>query len=152
MPTHQHTWQCLREANGKLFCSEQAKSVSKPKKSYPARPIMFPHVKRFDELFSEYAPISQGKKPSWAHRPSAMPSLKIGPYVSIVEGGSFYARVRPEIGEEIGRHLAVGDDELYFKVIIHGRGRALVTVSYNKIISDRWLAFVDPKSIPKCGI
>jgi hypothetical protein len=63
---------------------------------------------------------------------------------------SFAVVPKPELLERLAKVLVVdNDDSLTTKVVIRTDGSALIVVQYDSIIASRWVALVDPETLPK---
>ena len=122
--------------------------------------VRFPKISRFDEIFSDYRIGYEIGKRHWPVielRPGLIETFgikaTIGEYCLVNTSNTFLypMHVRPtsEIIRSIRDDCVVPDaGPLYFRII--GRDKtALVCWHYNSIIGDRWLAVIDPKTIPE---
>lgn len=111
--------------------------------------LLLPGLSRFDQLFDRYSFDKNELKepPCWYGMP-------LGPYCmvrSTERGYSYSVYVYPtkEVVEAIHAHMMpVSQDQLHFEIIIRDE-EALVVVSHGQIIGSRWIAEIDPATIPK---
>lgn len=123
-------------------------------RSYTAKPLAFPEVKSFDELFVDYAPwnstLSRRPTPQAIEGIKASKHGQIGPYLSMRDGHSLAVRPSPAVVQYVKDNmLPIVEDHIYFEVIDRGEGESLVTASYNKIIGSRWLALIKTSTVPR---
>lgn len=127
---------------------------------YTSKPLVFPDVRSFGELFEGYAPWNSTL--SRRSTPQAFPPVKvegakgsIGPYLVVSGGEHRSMAVKPNqavIDYIVSNMFSIlSDDTIYFEIVIRDENEALVTAKYNKIIGSRWLALIDPKTIPEVG-
>jgi hypothetical protein len=155
MSAHSHSWSCLREVKGKLYCTEERTGglpslVKNPKKDYPSKPVLFPAAKKFTDIFENWSFDTENKplRRNWTHK-SHIASLKFGPWTSDTDGPSMLVDPYPHVIATIDSKLVVGEDELYWKLTRRKGGETLVSVQYNHIIGDRWVALIRTNTIPK---
>jgi len=107
------------------------------------KPIALPDVVAFEgvaTLTEELEPIELGTV--W----KGQPSLFTG-YAGLPEGRFANVRLTPE-AENVLRDRAMGDLSFNLRVIDHGKGWALVTADYDRIIGSVWLAYVRTETLP----
>jgi predicted RNA methylase len=128
-----------------------------------ARPLLLPDARRFEELFDYHGewqtPTDNGQVAACA-RTLPAPCGKantLGPYctIDLHEGGlgpahrAIIVRANDAVVNALAESIVVGDDTLCFQIIAHSdTDRALVVVRHNRIIGSRWLAYIDPATIP----
>jgi hypothetical protein len=156
MPKHTHTWGCLREIGGKLYCTEERTEgkpslVKNPKKSYLSHPLLFPDAKKFSDIFENHSFDTENKplRRMWTHKSSHIPTLKLGAWTSVDDGPAMLVNPHPSVAAAVDKALVVGDDETYWKLTRRSGGSTLVTVQYNHIIGSRWIALIRTSTIPK---
>lgn len=162
---HSHSFSCLEEVAGRLVCKEQ-KRPAKTSKAYvpPGHDLLFPWATRFEQLFETWGPTrdpSWSTKIGWISTPGMHPAMKresmtITPFVSVREKGggyrSFYAKPRAEVVTKLQRSMVISNyDQIGFQIVVRDARQALVSAQHSQIIGSRWLAFIDPKSIPQIG-
>ena len=130
--------------------------------------LLFPEAKLWSDLFLDQ---EQWQRENQTHLPLAVlvgepylphgkkrrvvPRMKIGPYCFLTtnEGqraDSFNIKllnsdVLKTLREKM---LLIEGDETFFRVWVHPDGTALVTICYNKIIGDTYMARIDSSTIP----
>ena len=120
------------------------------------RKVLFPEADTFKDIFEQ---VDSGKKivaviKSDYEKGSQM---SVSNWVSSSRVGhgvdhSFYATPKKSVIEAIEENMIiVSYDEIYFEIVDRGGGSALVLAKYNQIIGSRYLAFIDPKTIPGYG-
>ena len=112
------------------------------------RTVLFPDVETFSGIFEGVDP---GKKIVAVIQSDYDKKAKMGisNFVSLSSGGSFYASPKKEVLQLIERNMViVAYDEIYFKIVIRSKNSALVVAQHNQIIGSRWLAIIDPKTVP----
>jgi hypothetical protein len=137
--------------------AKRSSSRTAPKR-YLAKPLEFPKIRAFSELFEQAEPWSEAKGrrlavrwngTDWASGKKAWST--IGPYLTIRDNPRRSMAVKPQpwLVEWIKTNLLfIEYDTLHFEIVIWTKREALVIVSYGKIIGSRWLAIIDPKTIP----
>jgi len=107
----------------------------------------FPRVRAFADIFESC--VSHD-----AERPADIELSSIGctlsPYCYTsgdVEHRSMWVRPRQAVVDYIVDNIVVAD-HLHFQIVIRSADQALVLVSHNRIIGSRWLALIDPRTIP----
>lgn len=123
---------------------------------YLAEPLAFPRARRFGDLFSSASASKAGVSPTtWTFvdmfsRKRA--SIPIGPYMAISgpkRRDSLYVHAREQVVDWIKSNmLPSAYDSIYFEIVVRGPREALVIAKNNQIIASRWLAMIDPKTIP----
>lgn len=132
--------------------------------------LIYPDVRTFGELFVESQSYAD-PKPEWMRefRSTLLPMpavtvhkaeklvpterLNISPYCSVSDPLGVHWRsmwVRPTLALWLKLHetmIKVDYDAIYFHIVIRTDG-ALVLAQYNQIIGSRWIALIDPATIP----
>lgn len=103
--------------------------------------VQFPMITDARQLFTDMRPYDKarpGRTDNW-----------ISGYCAIKPGGALHVTPAPRLVAWIHANmLYITYDQLYFDIIIHDDGRALVTVKHNQIIGSRWLARIDATTLP----
>lgn len=155
MPRHTHSWSCLREMSGKLYCTQQVKDgratiVKDRKEGFPAKSLLFPNRTKFSQIFSKWSFEGSEGLPVQGFRGESGGYMQIGSYVRNDGPRVLYAAVKDDVFQVLKKSLVLIDgDSTYFNFVNRGKGKTLVTVKYNKILGDRWIAIIDTSSIPK---
>lgn len=123
--------------------------------------ILFPGGSKFSDFFES---VDSGKKivavmvstfSSTGRKQND--SQKISNFVSITKAAkvkkeyphSFYATPKKDVLAAMDKNMIVVNyDEIYFQISVRSATEALVLAKHNQIIGDRWLGFIDPKTIP----
>lgn len=110
------------------------------------RGLIFPNVRRAEELFMEIRPYEVEK--------TRDPNRQVSPYLRVtgpkgVHLGACSVKLWPEALDGLqDRMLSVVEDpDTYFGVYLREDGRALVVANYNRIIGGRTLALLDPEGV-----
>lgn len=129
--------------------------------------IAFPELKSFDDLFEKNFSFDKETGPSpykWQLTSdtnsfaTVQRSNDIGPYCAVDSPrghDALYVQAKDFVIEYITKEMLFLDyDSLYYQIVFrrHADGsdanEALVCVKHNNIIGDRWLALIDPKTVP----
>jgi hypothetical protein len=106
------------------------------------RPVAFPDIRTFAELF----PIMTTERQ--AH---PWDSAEVSNWIQVRSPDGYahgYAVLPQWLIDWIQENmLAVPHDSIYFQVIVRDDVSALVTAQYNQIIGSRWLALIDANSV-----
>jgi hypothetical protein len=116
------------------------------------KPVMFPKARSFVELFLDahaIADLSPGRyRPKAVHR-FGDPGREgtVSSFCSVSDGAAL--DVTPRSPVLLGIQAAMLPAyRIDFKVVVRPDGTALVAACYGEILGDRWLAIVDPQSVP----
>ena len=117
--------------------------VPRPELAELPRPVAFPYIRTFAELF----PVLTDRRQAHAFGNSS----EISNWVQIREPAK-YSHTRAMLPQWLidwlqENMLAVDHDSIYFQVIVRDDQHALVTAQYNQIIGSRWLALIDTNSV-----
>lgn len=120
---------------------------------YLAKPLAFPGVKSFGELFTSARPFDSSRdinvRGIKAKR-GGREANEIGHYL-VMSGRhgheSLYVTPSPMLVDWISNNMLAMGDRLHFEIVFRKDG-ALVIVSHGKIIGSRWLAMIDPSTVP----
>lgn len=134
--------------------------------------VIFPRMKRFDQVFEAWGAYTADKAVQDSfQRPQVYLGkgkgqlgwsdgvdghLKIGPYCHVSGCGKLPSvlpslNVMPtaKVGKALNEHMTyLGGDEIYFEIVVHEDGTALVIAKHNLIIGQRRIAWIDAKTIP----
>lgn len=115
-----------------------------------------PEAKTFGDLFEGHA---FGRKPGAERRrghPNAGPGGYIEQYCSVTSHEEdprvwgMDVRPTPAAAAVLMEMYGVVDDpDLYFEITVRAPDDAIVVVKYNRINGNRWLAIIDPRTIPR---
>jgi len=136
-----------------------------PNIEHAGRPIAFPHVRTFGELFTEHKPYDKNMKsvmswPSWEagtwSDPKRSAVTHLSTYLRVNDRRSDEApfrafSVKPsiEVIEWIGANtLHVPYDTKTFEIVVWDDGQALVVCAAGQIIANYYLAIIDAATIP----
>lgn len=111
--------------------------------------ISFPDVRNFAELFE--APTGVYTTASTIRVEHAEMAISNSVVVNGPKTFRLYAAPRARVVRALEKVLVViKDDTIFFDIIIRNPNEALVVAKYSRIlgVADRWLGFIDPKSIP----
>jgi hypothetical protein len=117
------------------------------------KPLAFPDVHDFHQLFTHVGPWSYSAKeqPPGVHSGGNV----IGPFLTVsgrdTDRRSYAVKPSAAVVSWLGSNLVVKGDRIYFEVIVRSPSSALVVAKHNKILGDRWLALIDPSTIPEEG-
>ena len=129
-----------------------AKSVAFAKETL-GKTVLVPSASKFSDIFES---VDAGKK-IVAVMTADKDRMKISNWVRVgkahkVRGeypSSFHATPKKSVLEAMDKSMIVVKyDEIYFEITVRSAGEALVTAKHNQILGDRWLGFIDPKTIP----
>lgn len=133
-----------------------SKRYGRAYKGYLAKPLAFPEIRSFHELFEAAEPWDKNSEKRMGLIPASSSShgrrretLYIGPYLTLGGGRSMAVRPTQMVIDWIKNNMLTMDDRLFFEIVDRGEGDALVIVSHNKIIGSRWLAMIDASTIPE---
>jgi len=111
---------------------------------------LLPNVVDFDELFT-----ITGESQRWPFNATKKDTMKIGSWLSLRGGENnrhqnFEVKPTAQVMRVIRENMIdLGSrDEVYFQIIIHDNGWALVISQYNLIIGNRWVAYIDANTLP----
>lgn len=133
--------------------AERAAFIAYASSREVGRPLAFPGVRRFEELFPTSSPwvSPAGRDPGGVPMtPGKRGSASIGEYLSI-RPAYHGLRVKPseDVVAYIRAHMLDSEwDTFHFQAVIHDNGHALVIVSHGQIIGSRWLAYIDADTLP----
>lgn len=121
------------------------------KTEHNGRAIAFPNNTLFADLFEQTDNFNL-ELDKTAHN-------VLSDYCSIDNQGEHYSvKVKPHqhiIDFVKNNMIAVDYDSIYFKIIVHDNGWALVTAQYSQILGSHYLAYIDantqPKQVVKCA-
>jgi predicted RNA methylase len=129
-----------------------------------ARALLLPDARRFEELFDYHGewhtPTDGAHVAAYARTlpaPGGKPNT-LGPYctIDLHEVGlgpahrAIIVRANDTVVNALAESIVVGDDTLYFRIAADSDSdRALVVVRHNRISGLRWLAYIDPATIPR---
>lgn len=150
-----------------------ARGARSKKVPYYSKQLGFPEVRDFRQLFTHVEPFvySSGRDTSKVQEQERRLGVRIrgerdardgcgymvlGPYMSIDGPGGRRRSLAVKPAQNLVDWITVtmifiDCDRLYFDVVVRDRGNALVTVKYNRIIGSRWIASIDPRTIPDFG-
>jgi len=130
---------------GKIARAKSRKYAAGP----GGRPLLFPNADSFSDIFEH---VDSGKKIVAVLKsddPQIKDKMGIGNWVMMSGGKSFHATPKKVVIEALEKSLIlVNYDEIYFEIVDRGGGDALVLAKYNQIIGSRYLAIIDPRTIP----
>jgi hypothetical protein len=116
------------------------------------RPVLMKGADSFNDVFES---VDQGKKivaVSTAKMGRTTERMGFSNFVSMsrVPGRhSMYATPKREVLQALeGSMIVVAHDEVYFEIVDRGGGNALVVAKHNAIIGSRYVAIIDPSTIP----
>ena len=130
--------------------------------------ILWPLVSEWGELFAAYSLDEKGKPSAHTFRtgPGKYDVCTIGPYMmtrfndgtqTVIRGfaspnyrygPTVYARLHDDRAKAAFESTIGLDDGLFFELIQWDDKEAVILMSHNKIIGSRWLAVIDPSTIP----
>lgn len=124
--------------------------------AYTSRPLTFPETRDFHMLFDVVPKGTRGVP--WVFEDYNMrtgrrrlETIYIGPYLSVSPGfQSLYVRPEPVVIHDIKQNmLAAGvNDAITFEIVVRDFHDGLVVAKNSAIIGSRWLALIDPLTIP----
>jgi len=129
--------------------------------AFSAKPLAFPKLHSFRDFFESAKPwkhdVGRGheaKGVEWRTKDpftERMTTIRIGPYLSVDSPHeSFEVKPKAFLIDWIKKNmLPVADDVFSYKVVARSSKQALLIVQYGRILGDRWLAYIDPKTIPR---
>ena len=128
------------------------------------RPILLPDAHRFDELFAEWhpweLPWSDERRRPASYRTEWLEEgrrgrrerawMTFGPYLSISPGHrALWVKPTVRAYEAVlDATIRVAYDTISYEIIVWNPAEALVVAKHNMIIGSRWLAIIDPLTIP----
>jgi len=122
---------------------------------YTAKPLAFPNVKSFHELFTSARPyVSKTDINARGVRATrgGSEANTIGHYM-VMRGRhgheALYVSPSPALISYLSNHMLALGDRIYFEVVFRDDNKALILARYNKIIGDKWLALVDASTVPE---
>lgn len=120
-------------------------------RAFTAKPLAFPHVRSFHDLFSSARPWrSSDLQGRGAKVGKGREANTVGHYLVMSGRGgheSFYVTPTSMVTDYIASNMLAIGDRLHFEIVNRSDG-ALVIVSHGKILGSRWLAMVDPSTLP----
>jgi hypothetical protein len=121
-------------------------------RSYTAKPLAFPSVKSFGELFTHAQRWSSADLNARGTRLArgGREANTVSGYLTLSgQGRRESMKVTPsaKVLSYLSENMLALKDSLYFEVHLRDDG-ALVVAKHNKIIGDRWLAMIDSSTIP----
>jgi len=127
-------------------------AVEEPAEDEPAswwhpKPLGFTLARSFADLFESHAPDTSAR-PDDIELPET--ECVVSPLCTITGNGDFrymWARPSAAVLEYLGRSIVV-PDRLDFEIVVRSPDEALVVARHNRIIGSRWLALIDPRTIP----
>jgi len=121
--------------------------------------IALPEMNSFGDVFEEFSQKDGDMKPIlwdatdfFKDKPITIP---IGAHCSIRgnDVGYNYFKVKPsaKVVEYIQENMypAGHGDSIYFEIIVWDKDQALIVARNSTIIASRWVALIDPKTIPE---
>jgi len=123
-----------------------------------SKPISFPKAKKFSDLFTIVPKGTRGvpwrfEDYSFITGKKRWETIPIGPYLSVrnPDFRSFSVRPHDFVVEHIKKNMlpAGPNDTINFEIVIRSPRQALVVASNSVIIGSRWLALIDPRTIPR---
>jgi hypothetical protein len=112
-------------------------------------PILFPKADSFFDIFDQVDSEKKTVAVMKSDYPGSKDKMGIGNWVMMSGGKSFHASPKKVVIEALEKTLIIVNyDTIYFEIVDRGGGNALVIAKYNHIIGSRWLAFIDPRTIP----
>ena len=120
---------------------------------YLAKPLAFPGVKSFGELFTrarEWASKDLSARGTRAKRGGREANI-IGGYLTVSGRGgheSMTVTPSPALVTWLSENMLALGDSISFEIVVRSDG-ALVIAKHSKIIGSRWLAMIDPNTIPR---
>lgn len=134
------------------------------------RPLLFEHFKTWADLFEPNATTDKDRAPApFKVQVEERPNITyydgcctIGPYMRVkwhhgktdkghtqyIDGPSAYVRLHPGRARQVFASTIGIADTMSFQCIVWDEHEALITCDHGKIIGGRWLAVIDPATIP----
>lgn len=108
--------------------------------------LLLPEVVDFDELFKV-----TGEKQRWPFNATRKNTSKISSWLRFRHGKNIEVKPSVEVLRAVRDNMLDLEerDEIYFEVIEHENGWALVIAQYNLIIGSHWIAYIDASTLPE---
>jgi len=156
----------MADGRGQTIEDKIRRSIASAKKHF-GKEVIFPETRAFGQLFHNFKLISEFKNyesrrvAEWIIDGEPLPDGRVPKGVGTA-GLLSFCRVSAnhcldvmpwqEVIDCVPKVMLMSKDYEYnFEIIVRNNGVALVTLKYNRILGDRWLAFIDATTIPGIG-
>jgi hypothetical protein len=121
--------------------------------------VLFPEARALTDIFDaatvikDLATYKSTTAYEWALEPKGV--CKLSSFCSVDFGDQymgFDVKANRLVVDTVGQHMLLSDGYvLNFSIVVRENGIGLITIKYDRILGDRWVAFIDAQTIPREG-